>query len=265
MLHSRKNLDRSRQVLPSRNDSVGGVGGKTVDTPPDSSFDGTHIMCAQILGPNGGRLRERFSLLVCLIPLLVLTHSASAVPLTAWNFAANNGNEPSVNSTFVAPGFQTTAITRGGFQSPQISPGSFSNASWPFNPVPDGFFQFSISPLAGTTYTITDILFEFVNQVQGPVTWLLRSDADGYVSNLETWFASPTHTSILPATTDFQNLTTARSFRLYGLNSSGGGAGLTRLDINGSPRASTVPETLPFGAFGLTVTMLLFVRSRVKG
>jgi hypothetical protein len=209
-------------------------------------------------------LREHFILLVCLFSVFVLTHSASAIPLTAWNFAGNAGNEASVNSTFVAPGFQTTAITRGGTQSPQLSPGSFSNGSWSFDSIPDGFFQFSINPQAGTTYTITDILFDFVNQMQGPVNWILRSDADGYVSDLDTWFSAATHTSILPSTTDFQNLMTARSFRLYGLNSSGGGAGLTRLDINGSFTSSAVPETLPFAAFGLTVTLLMFVRSRVK-
>jgi hypothetical protein len=222
------------------------------------------IMSARVLSSGGGRLRESIILLACLFPLFGLTQLASAVPLTAWNFAGNAGNEPSVNATFVAPGFQTTAITRGGTQSPQPSPGSFSNGSWPFDSTPDAFFQFSISPLSGTTYTITDILFDFVIQSQGPVTWLLRSDADGYASDLDTWFSSATHTTVLPSTTDFQNLMTSRSFRLYGLNSSGGGAGLTRLDINGSFTSSAVPETLPFGAFGLAVTLLLFARSRIK-
>jgi len=221
-------------------------------------------MSAPLFCFPGGRNPTAILSLVCLLPLLAFTQAASAVPLTSWNFAANNGNEASVNATFFAPGFQTTAITRGGTQAPQVAPGSFSNASWPFDSTPDSYFQFSINPQAGTTYTLSDIHFEFLIQPSGPVVWRLRSDADGFTSDLDTWFSSATHDTLLPATAEFQNLMSSRTFRLYGLNSSGGGAGLTRLDLNGSFTSSAVPETLPVGAFGLTVTLLLLARSRIK-
>ena len=67
-----------------------------------------------------------------------------------------------------------------------------------------------------------------------------------------------THTFTLPAPT---TLTSSTTFRLYGLNSTGRGAGLTKLTINGSV---SVPESLPFGVFGLITALLLFVRSRLK-
>ena len=202
--------------------------------------------------------------LICLLPLFVITYPSTAIPLTSWNFAANNGDEASVNATVVAGGFQTTAITRGGTQSPQVSPGSFSNASWPFTSTPDAYFQFGVNPQSGTTFTITDIDFGFVLSRLGPVNWILRSDADGYTADLDTWFSVVSHNSVLPANADFQNLTGPRTFRLYGLNSSGGGAGLTTLSINGTLSTTAVPETLPAGVFGLTITLLLFARSRVK-
>jgi|ERR1041385_3148931 hypothetical protein len=211
----------------------------------------------------GRRLREQCLGPVCLFLLLGFTHSVWAAPLTAWDFASNSGNELESPATFVAPGFQTTLITRGGTQDPFFWPGTFANKAWPANP-PDGFFEFSISSLGGS-YTLSDILFNLLTQPLGPNTWRLTTGSGAF---LDEWTAFPglsdtpsTHTSILPASPDFQNVTGSKTFRLYGFNSSGGAAGLTSLSINGS---TSVPESLPLGAFGLTAGLLLFVRSRVK-
>ena len=223
-------------------------------------------MSAPTLNSLGQRIRKT-STLICFLPLLVLTNVASAIPLTTWNFAGNNGNEASVNATFVAPGFQTTAITRGGTQSPQVAPDTFSNGSWPFTSALDGYFQFSISPEAGTTYSVSSVEFDLVSNFLGPTHWVLRSDVDAFGSNLDEWIdfsASSMHTTTLSLDPSFQNLTGDRTFRLYGLDSSGGGGGLTRLQINGSAPILSVPETLPFGAFGLTMALLLYGRSRIK-
>ncbi len=212
-------------------------------------------------------MREPVVLLGCLFPLFVFTHSASAIsiPLTVWDFSGHSGSEPTANSTPTA-GFQTTLIARSASASPTALTDGFAAKGWPFTSTTNAFFEFSINPQSGTTYTITDIFLELVSTPgEGPSAWELRSDADGFAMNLDSFPfmpASGTYDIMLgPA---FQNLTGPTTFRLYGLNSSGGLGGLMQLDINGTFTSSAVPETLPFGAFGLTVTLLLFARSRIK-
>lgn len=198
--------------------------------------------------------------------------SVSAITLTAWDFFNSAGNEASVNSTPLLPAFQTTTITRGGFHDPIAVGGTLYNGSWPSIGT-DGYFEFTISPAPGTTYSLTDVTFNIVAEADGPNTWYLQSDADGFAANLDSFtdFSSAfIHTSTLPGTPDFQSLTGPRIFRLYGLNATGGGAGLggvagDDLAINGTfTMASPVPETLPFGVFGLTAAALFWVRSRIK-
>ena len=235
------------------------------------------MLSAQSLGSIGvRRLREQFISMLSLLLLFGLIHSASATILTEWNFAGNIGNETTVSATSVDPRFQSTSITRGGTQDPGNSmnaiPNSFANLSWPFGLTSDGFFEFSINPQPGTTYSITDIVFDLVTRRDGPSIWSLTAGSDV----LDGWTAEPnlsltptlsTHTFTLPAPA---TLTSSRTFRLYGLNSTGRGdgltaaqrgAGLTKLTINGSV---SVPESLPFGVFGLITALLLFVRSRLK-
>src|ERR1051325_4370595 len=108
----------------------------------------------------GKRLLEQCVWPVGLLTLLAFVSCAWATPLTAWDFATNMGNEADSPATFVAPGFQTTLITRGGTQDPFFWPGTFANKAWPANP-PDGFFEFSISSLGGS-YTLSDILFNLL-------------------------------------------------------------------------------------------------------
>src|SRR5262249_33070701 len=180
------------------------------------------------------RLLEQCVWPVGLFLLLGFTHSVKATPLTAWDFVGKNGNEASVDATFVAPGFQTTAITRGGTQDPVAHFGTFWNNSWPNGPSLDGYFRFSISPSAGT-YSLSDIVFNLLTQQLGPNTWTLTTDSGGM---LDTWMAFPgsldtpsTHTTDLSSLSAFQNQSGASTFRLYGSNSSGKGAGLTSLSI----------------------------------
>jgi hypothetical protein len=237
-------------------------------------------MIVRTFGSIGKRLREQCIWPVCLFLLLGLSHSALATPLTAWNFAGAKGNEPSSNATFVATGFQTTELTRGGFHDPILLDDTIANGSWRFddniNFDNDGYFEFSISPQPGTMYSLKSIVFDLLTNPNGPNTWRLTT---GTGAKLDQWDAFPnadpnialpptpsTHTSILLPSVDFQDLTSDRIFRLYGFNQTGTGAGgrgagISSLSINGS---TSVPEALPFGAFGLTAGLLLFVRSRVK-
>jgi hypothetical protein len=220
-------------------------------------------MIVRTFGSIGRRLREQCIGAVCLLLSLGFTHFATGAQLTYWNFAGANGNEPSTNATAVAPGFQVTDITRGGTQDPFVWPGTFANKAWPAN-VQDGFFEFSISALGGN-YSLSSIAFELLTQPLGPNTCRLTTGANVL---LDEWISFPgmvdtasTHSTDLSTTPAYQNTSGTKTFRLYGLGSSGGAAGLTSLSINGS---ASVPEGLPFGAFGLTAGLLLFVRSRVK-
>lgn len=203
--------------------------------------------------------------------------SAQAISLTAWDFAGRAGDELTVTATFVQAGFVSTTITRGGTQDPVPQPDTFWNNSWPFDPHVDGYFEFRVVPAPGTTFSLTDIQLNLATDPGGPNSWALYSDADGFASALGgSWNAFPgpgltfsTHTTVLPATADFQNLTGARVFRLYGFNSTGAGGGLggagPDVSINGimaDVPVETVPETLPIGVFGATAAALLWFRRR---
>src|SRR5437867_3898651 len=102
-------------------------------------------MIVRTFGSIGKRLREQCIWPVGLFLLVGFAYSAWATPLTAWNFAGAKGNEASSNATFVATGFQTTELTRGGFHDPILLDNTIANGSWPFGTVGDGYFEFSIS------------------------------------------------------------------------------------------------------------------------
>lgn len=209
----------------------------------------------------------------------------SAVSLTAWDFDGNDGDEASVAATSVGAGFVSSTVTRSAALYGLDIPDSFSAESWSPSGTLDStlYFEFSVIPDSGTTYTITSIDLNLVLESFGPNQWALRSDADAYAANLDLWTVFPdntvdytfaSHTTFLPSTSDFENLTTARTFRLYAFNSSGGEAGVGGMGglgddivINGtvdSGPPSNVPDALPFGAFSVVLGMLYMARLKLR-
>ena len=210
--------------------------------------------------------RQLFSRIGCLVLSFLLVSSASATQLTAWNFKDATGAEPDYLATDVAAGFQHTLITRGptllshDVGAPRA--GTFWNGAWPNGTGLDQYFEFSIN--SAGNYSISDIFFSFYTDPLGPHQWHLYFNNAEINNWTDAWINGPpgpdsTHTATLDSA--FQNLSGTTTFRLYGNNGTGAGAGLKELSINGS---TSVPETLPVGVFGLTAAVLFFIRSRVR-
>jgi hypothetical protein len=110
------------------------------------------------------------------------------------------------------------------------------------------FFQFQVRPKAANVVTLAQIMFDQRRSETGPKNWILRSSLDGFGANL-VYGGTPladkwrTETVMLPS--QFENLTQAVTFRLYGSEATGA-TGTWRLDnvsIDGAarPAASAVP------------------------
>ncbi len=114
------------------------------------------------------------------------------------------------------------------------------------------YFEFTVTPVAGTTYNLTGITFRHQRSGTGPRTYAVRSSRDGYAANLSASI-NPANTElsvqsgniffrVLDATTSGQNgstitlggapftgLTTAVTFRIYSWNAEASG-GTTSVD-----------------------------------
>ncbi len=131
------------------------------------------------------------------------------------------------------------------------------------------FFEFTITPLEGFSYSLTNITFSAGRTSTGPRQFAIRSSIDGFSENLSGSASAPV--SLLPTDmfqfTDngstnlvsgqsltlggdvFSDLTTATTFRFYAFNSES--TGFFRLDnvsIHASTSAIAVPEPSSYAA-----------------
>ena len=131
-----------------------------------------------------------------------------------------------------------TAGTTGGITDKAISTTAFNTPS--VNTAK--YLEFTISPNANFAMSVNKVSFFDQKSGTGPTSWVLRSNLDGYVSDLNAPSPGATSTTF-PASAqsvdlgiDFQNITTSITFRLYayGASSSAGTWRLDNLAIEGS-------------------------------
>lgn len=112
----------------------------------------------------------------------------------------------------------------------------YGEGSWPSGALdPNAYLEFSITPSAGHTLTISSLAMQIRRSTTGvsgagPNNWALRSSLDGYASNISSGVLT---TNSTPATTvllglSFINLPAKITFRLYGYNATVSSGGLNR-------------------------------------
>jgi Family of unknown function (DUF5689)/Secretion system C-terminal sorting domain len=198
-------------------------------------------------------------LLLSVVMMFSLNASFSQINLATWNFE----NTPVVST--VAPNITASNVTLAGGSTNTISyfggvtGQAISGSSWSTTTSLTKYFEFTITPAANFTLSLSSIVFSTQVSATGPTNWALRSSIDGYTSNL----ALGTNPQAISADNQtanlgvaIQNRTTAVTFRIYGYSASSTGTfRMDDLKINGTanttlPNFNISKTNMSFGTLG---------------
>lgn len=193
--------------------------------------------------------------------LVVYSFGSTASPTTNATSTASN----------LTPGafFGLSGTPATGSGTPVYAAGSgggfFTAAAWT-DPAPGtNYFQFTLTPDEGHSFSATSISFGYRATGTGPTAYALRSSADSFSSDLASatfitdgnWHASGSLSITLP------ELATATAFRIYGSGASSA-SGTLRIDdvtLGGSVGAIAVPEPATYATvFGLVALAGMAIR-----
>jgi len=143
-----------------------------------------------------------------------------------------NGTAASHNT--VSASALGSSITLGDYNGGTVY---FGEGGWPSGALDaNAYIQFSLSPSSGYTLTLSTLVMNIRRSTtgtaagSGPTTWSLRSNLDGYATDISngtlTLTSTPSTNVVLPAS--FTGLTSSVTFRLYGYNSVVTTGGLNR-------------------------------------
>lgn len=202
---------------------------------------------------------HRFSLIFSAF-IVFLSSNAVAQTLAQWNFDVNTtatttpANATVSTATWSAgtmtfPAGHTSASTDKALSTTGFNTAAINTAK---------YLSFSVTPAANYAIVLNNISFYDQKSGTGPTTWVLRSSLDGYAANLNTPTATNTpfadNPNVVELGLDFQNISTAVTFRLYAYGASGS-TGTWRVDdltIEGSlfdvsnPIINTSKPTIAF-------------------
>ncbi len=171
------------------------------------------------------------STLITLVSLSLCVTAANA-QLVTYNTSGNTGLEtfepvftfdPGVTGSNlalgsgIAPAANTNRL--GGnnyFDTGDVSPTDLADA------IADSeFFEFTVTPVTGFQYDVTNFSFIFDRSSTGPGTSTLRSSIDGFAADIgsATMPGSTSTFTVIPV--GFTGLTTATTFRLYAYGATG--------------------------------------------
>jgi hypothetical protein len=193
------------------------------------------------------------------IGLMALSVTA---PLGKYTFEGESTLAPSsVNSAIEVSTFANSGA--GTFVQGNLgSLNSYSASGWNSNSLSSlqSFFQFQVTPKAANVLTLAQILFDQRRSGTGPKSWILRSSLDGFRTNLvnsATPVADKWNTEIVTLPSQFENLTKAVTFRLYGYDAEKTGTWrLDNVSIDGTvtpttgtavPTPAAIPAIVGFG------------------
>jgi hypothetical protein len=151
--------------------------------------------------------------------------------VASWNFNNLLTGTGSANSVAGNASLGSTIAAGGAFNGGTVY---YGEGNWPAGSIDlNAYLEFSITPTAGHTLTISSLIMQIRRSTTGtsgggPNTWSLRSNLDGYTTDISSGVLTMNST---PATTvmlgvAFMNMPAKIIFRLYGYNatvSSGGG------------------------------------------
>ncbi len=167
--------------------------------------------------------------------IVFLSANAAAQTLAQWNFDVNTtATTIPANATISTaawsagtmsfPAGHTTAATDNALSTTGFNTAALNTAK---------YLQFSVTPNANYAIVLNNVSFYDQKSGTGPTTWVLRSSLDGYATNLNTPTATNTPFAATPNVVelglDFQNISTAVTFRLYAYGASGS-TGTWRVD-----------------------------------
>ena len=174
--------------------------------------------------------------------------------IITFDFVGIAGSEISINSNTNDVNLNASTITRGSGISAAANFDRFNSENWTLNTSIDNtdYLEFSVSPLAGKMFSITNITVKCMRSGTGPLSFALRSSNDAYSTDIDAvvTIADLLTVQTLSYNTSFTNLTSTLTFRLYGYNAEGtsgtwgpGDAGGNDILINGSTANIPVTDT----------------------
>lgn len=196
---------------------------------------------------------------------------AQAEVLIGFDFADYGGGEESGTSTvFQADMISPAYITRGSGISAANNAGRFNANNWAEPDVAtaianDDYFEWTVAAQAGYQFTVTNIGFNFQRSSTGPADFSLRSSADGYAADLDTFVGLANGSTEEADITDLADRSSV-TFRFYGYGntSTAGSAGFegSGLDLRIEGVIAAIPEPATLGLVAIGLACAMGVRRR---
>lgn len=186
------------------------------------------------------------------------TPNLKAADIAVYNFTGSSLAPSSADSNVTAgnvnfTGSSASQFTLSGGLAINAASGAVNAATAVTN---NSFYQFAVTPTAGSTMNLTSLSFDGASATSVPSNgYVIRSSADGYGSDLQTagfttQYSTFTNYSLSLTGSQFQNLTSAISFRVYTYITSGSNpaAAYDNLKLTGSVVAVPEPSTYALAA-----------------
>jgi len=167
---------------------------------------------------------KKIYLLMAMMFLAVVSYSQ----LLTFEFSALAGSEVTANSNTNATGVLSSVISRGTGVAAAANGGRFNSTGWTMTSSidPDDYVEFTITPDAGYTLNITDIVVLHQRSGTGPMNFVMRTSLDAYAADATNIFAGTDVTTTQNATFTFTsaiNTTSAVTIRLYAYSAEAAG------------------------------------------
>ena len=153
-----------------------------------------------------------------------------------------NTADPYTAGQVVIANVTATGIGRGSGITGRNSNNRYNASSWSTALAIDlnDYFTFGFSPDSGFAITLAEFAFVGEASSEGPKSFAFRSSIDGFSSDIGT--VDSTGASISLATPQFESLSSAVEFRLYGWNAVSGGGTFSVNDFSFNGSVTAVPE-----------------------
>lgn len=158
----------------------------TVPLAPGASCAVTVRFSPQFVGgPLGAGLNISTNPGGAVIVALSGTSITAPVPIATWALTGSINSAVPFLVTSVEPNISASPLTATGLTAVGFA-WAFMADNWPSGTAPDmgKYFEFSVSPAAGSSVVFDSVRFSLYNNYDGATSWVLRSSVDGFVSNL---------------------------------------------------------------------------------
>ncbi len=209
---------------------------------------------------------------VSLLTLAVTT--AQAIPIVTFSFASATGSESSFGPDAQPAHASVSSMSRGTGVSASANAGTFSATAWTTSGSLDAndYFTFSLTPEAGYSMSLTQLILDERRSLTGIRNWVVRSSLDGFASDLGA-FAVPDNDSTRTGNTvnlsaAFIGLTSLLEFRIYGFGaeSSVGSWRVDNVKVEGTTQlVQRVPEGGSAGLLLLVVAVGMVIGANRVG